>query len=197
MPKVATRPHPDAHRSAPTAERRCRKVRHKAMPIRVNVSASRPDRHHRGAVGAAGAGARPDPLRPDEGVAVPVLPRRGGHHGHRPGHDPGERHARPVCGDAHMSTSDSRLAGAPPDVRHQRLRRDAARAMGVGRQAARHEPGHRRPANGFTAKQRATIVRAAVGRTATGCATSRPWATSTSGTPRSTSAGIQAECANT
>ena len=38
-----------------------------------------------------------------------------------------------------------RLAGAPADVRHQRLRRDAARPVGVGRQAAGGELRDRRP----------------------------------------------------
>ena len=109
--------------------------------------ASGPDRHHRRPVGEAGAGADPDPVRPDVGVTVPVLPRRGGHHGQRPGHDPADRDpGAAVRGRAHAQLPAARLARTQPDVRHQRLRRDAARPVGVGRQTAVGEPGHRRPA---------------------------------------------------
>ena len=41
------------------------------------------------------------------------------------------------CGDAHLSNFGRvRVAGAAAGLRHQRLRRDAARPVGVGRQAA-------------------------------------------------------------
>ena len=44
------------------------------------------------------------------------------------------------CGDAHLSNFGALcLAGAAARLRHQRLRRDAARALGVGRQAPRGE----------------------------------------------------------
>ena len=50
-----------------------------------------------------------------------------------------------VCGDAHLiELRCLRLPGTAPRVRHQRLRRDAARPVGVGRQAPRGELRHRR-----------------------------------------------------
>ena len=56
-----------------------------------------------------------------------------------------------------------RLAGAAAGVRHQRLRRDAARAVGVGRQAAGGEPGDRRRATTASrAKDQERIVLATV-----------------------------------
>src|SRR5262249_50031184 len=45
----------------------------------------RPDRDPAGAGRDPSPRARPDPVRPDAGVTVHVLPRRGGHHGGRPG----------------------------------------------------------------------------------------------------------------
>ncbi len=52
-----------------------------------------------------------------------------------------------------------RLAGAPARVRPQRLRRDAARAVGVGRQAPRGEHADRRAVNnGFPVKDQERIV---------------------------------------
>ena len=46
-----------------------------------------------------------------------------------------------------------RHARARPGVRAERLRRDAARALGVGRQAARREHGDRRPGPRLSAKE--------------------------------------------
>ena len=47
-----------------------------------------------------------------------------------------------ACGDAHLSNFGVfGSAGAPPGLRRQRLRRDPARALGVGRQAAGRQPG--------------------------------------------------------
>ena len=54
-------------------------------------------------------------------------------------HRPGQRRRPP------LELRALRLAGADPRLRRQRLRRDAARALGVGRQAARRERRHRRP----------------------------------------------------
>ena len=51
-----------------------------------------------------------------------------------------------VCGDAHLSNFG--VFASPErqiDVRHQRLRRDLARPVGVGREAAGREPRDRRP----------------------------------------------------
>ena len=53
------------------------------------------------------------------------------------------------CGDAHLSNFG--LFASPERdlrLRHQRLRRDAARALGVGRQAPRRQPRGRRPRRG-------------------------------------------------
>ena len=102
-----------------------------------------------GAAGAAGrdpgARAGAHPLRPDAGVAVHLLPRRGADHGRRSG-----RHA--PLGDHHAGLwrrppdelRRVRVAGTPPGVRHQRLRRDLPGPVGVGRQAAGGQLRHRR-----------------------------------------------------
>ena len=51
-----------------------------------------------------------------------------------------------ACGDAHLSNFGGyAVAGPRPGRRHQRLRRDPPRAMGVGRQAARRQLRDRRP----------------------------------------------------
>ena len=90
----------------------------------------------------AGAGAGAGPARADAGVAVHVLPGGGAADGGRPG-----RHARlgaagaAVRGRAPVQFRRVRLAGAEPGLRRQRLRRDAARPVRVGRQAAGREPG--------------------------------------------------------
>jgi hypothetical protein len=74
-------------------------------------------------------------------LSIHVPPRRGCHHGQRPCNYAAYRcqgsalwrlpplELRGVC-----------LPGAHPTVRRQRLRRDAARALGVGCQATRREP---------------------------------------------------------
>jgi hypothetical protein len=49
------------------------------------------------------------------------------------------------CGDAHLSNFGMyALAGATARLRHQRLRRNAPRAVGVGHQATRRQHAHRR-----------------------------------------------------
>ena len=67
-------------------------------------------------------------------------------------HRPGQRRR------AHLELRPVRLAGADARLRLERLRRDAARAVGVGRQATRGERRDRRP--------RATASRRAEARTA-------------------------------
>jgi hypothetical protein len=47
-----------------------------------------------------------------------------------------------LCGDAHLY--NVRLTGTQPGVRHQRLRRDPARTLGMGPQAPRVQPRGRR-----------------------------------------------------
>ena len=79
-------------------------------------------------------------------VAVRVLPRRGLSDGGRPrGRARTGLHAQ-LCGDAHLSNFGV-FARPRPEARlqHQRLRRDAAGAVRVGRQAARGERRGRRP----------------------------------------------------
>ena len=92
--------------------------------------------------GVAGAGAGADPARADAGVPVHLLPGRGAADGGGPG-----RHARlraagaAVRRRAPVQFRRVRLAGAEPGLRRQRLRRDPARPVRVGRQAAGREPG--------------------------------------------------------
>ena len=101
---------------------------------------------------AAGSGQEPgartgsDPLRADAGLAIHLLPWRRAHHGLRPGHHSRVGPKVQICGDAHLSNFG--LFASPErqaDVRRQRLRRDAAWAVGVGSQAACRQRGGRRP----------------------------------------------------
>ena len=116
-------------------------------PRRVHAgdASPRPGRAARASGGDPGARAGADPLRPDAGVAVHVLPGRGADHGGRSGrhapfgdHDPAVRRRSPD------ELRGVRLAGAAAGVRHQRLRRDLPGAVGVGRQAARRQLRDRR-----------------------------------------------------
>ena len=99
------------------------------------------------AAGAAG-GVRPppgaraahDPDRPHAGLAVRVLPRRPHGDGPRPGHHPEHRdHRAGLRRRPPAQLRPVRHPRAQPGVRPQRLRRDPARALGVGRQAAGHQ----------------------------------------------------------
>ena len=93
----------------------------------------------------AGARARPDPLRPDARLAVHVLPRSGDDHGARPRRDAALRSDGSVLrGRAPVELRRVRLTRAATGVRHQRLRRDAAGPLGVGRQAACDQHADRR-----------------------------------------------------
>ena len=93
-----------------------------------------------------GARAGPGPLGADDGLPVHLLPWRGPADGQRPGH-----HARIRAGRAGLrrcplvQLRPVRLGRTAPDVRRQRLRRDAARALGMGRQTAGGQPGGRGP----------------------------------------------------
>ena len=97
----------------------------------------RPDRLARRAGRDPGARTRAHPARPHDGLAVHLLPWGRVHHGLRPGFDPsvgtagaGVRRRPP------LELRRLRLARTRPDVRHERLRRDVARALGVGPQAS-------------------------------------------------------------
>ena len=125
---------------------------------------SGPRRPARGAGDVAGARARPDPVRPDAGLAVRLLPGRGRGHGRRPRGDAALRAHRPgLRRRAPVELRRVRLARAAAAVRHQRLRRDAARVRGNGtssvwRRASRSPAAN----NGFTDKPSARRSRSAV-----------------------------------
>ncbi len=115
-------------------------------PCRLRAGAgARPDRHPGGAGGGPAPRARAAAPRADGRVALRLLPG----HARRPGlrprlhaadrhHRPGERRCPPV------QLRPLRQPRADPRLRRQRLRRDAARTLGVGRQAPRREHRHRR-----------------------------------------------------
>ena len=131
-----------------------------------------------------GAGAGADPAWADAGVAVHVLPGGGAADGGRPGRhaDVGAAGAA-VRGRAPVELRGVRLAGAAAGLRRQRLRRDAARPVRVGRQAAGGEPGggragQRVPGQGPPQDRRWRRSRA----TARRCASSRSSRCWTSGT---------------
>ena len=99
------------------------------------------DRSARVAGEVARPGARADPVRPDAGVAVRVLPGSGAADGCRPGVDAELGLARAaVRGCPSLELRRLRVTGAPPGVRPERLRRDAGGPVGVGREAAGSEP---------------------------------------------------------
>ena len=136
-----------------------------------------------------GPRAGPHPLRPDAGLAVHLLPRGRSHHGLGPVHHPPVGPERPGlrrCPPEQLR--GVRLGRAEPGVRRQRLRRDPARTLGVGREAPGRQPGHRRPRPG--------VLRQGAGRRGPGGGlrlpdrdgqAGRPCGTSTSGTPAWTS----------
>ena len=102
---------------------------------RWSRSRSRPDviamldASNRGPAALAGA----DPLRADAGLAVRLPARRGSHHGQRPGEHPTDRY---LAADLRRRPSRQlrrvRYAGAQPDLRPERLRRDHRRVRGSG-----------------------------------------------------------------
>ena len=109
----------------------------------------RQDESRRAARGAGedpDSGARADPPWAHAGVAVHLLPRGGAPDGRGPRHDAelgtdgADLRRRPP-----LQLRDVRFARAPPLLRRQRLRRDRAGPVGVGRQAAGGEPRGRRP----------------------------------------------------
>ena len=118
------------------------------LPRRLGAARGpgRPGRDPRAPGGLAGPRAGADPLRADVGLALRLLPRRRRGDGRRP-----RRHPRLRAAGAGLRRRPPvqlrRLRGArpPPRLRPQRLRRDAARALGVGRQAARRQLRDRRP----------------------------------------------------
>ena len=95
--------------------------------------------------GRPAARSRPAAARAHGGVAVRLLPGHPRGDGLRPRHDaPHGHHRAGQRRRALRQLRPVRLARAAPRVRCQRLRRDAAGSLGVGRQAARGEHRHRR-----------------------------------------------------
>src|SRR5450830_1408224 len=85
----------------------------------------------------------------DGGLSLRLLSRRRAGHGARSRPVAGDRRARPdVRRCARAQSRRLRRAGRPPRLRHQRLRRNDARALGVGRQAPRGQPCSSRPRGG-------------------------------------------------
>ena len=79
-----------------------------------------------------------------------------------------------LCGDAHLANFGMlRGPGSPSRVRPERLRRDAAGPVGMGRQATRGQRRGCRPANAFSASERGHAVRRASAPTARRCAIRR------------------------
>ena len=106
---------------------------------------SRPDRAARGPGGVACPRARPDPVRPHVGVAVHVLPWSRHGDGGRPGDQAAHELAHPaVRRRPPLQLRCVRGAGSAARVQRQRLRRDAARSVRVGRDAARRQLRRRR-----------------------------------------------------
>ena len=88
----------------------------------------------------------PDPLRADGRLALHLLPRRGGGDGRGPRHHAGVRAAgADVRRRPPLQLRRLRGARPHPRLRPQRLRREPAGALGVGRQAPRRQLRDRRP----------------------------------------------------
>ena len=105
--------------------------------VRPAAGPARPGRPAGPAGDVAGAGAGACPLRPDDGLPVQLFPRRSPADGQRPGRHPVSGLAVQACGVAHLSNFD--IFGSAERhlcLRRQRLRQDAARPVGMGRQAA-------------------------------------------------------------
>ena len=90
--------------------------------------------------------AGPPAIRAHAGLPVHVLPRGGRDHGRRSRGHPDLGPLGPALRRrAPLQLRGLRRAGSPARPRRQRLRRDAAGALGVGRQAPGGEPRDRRP----------------------------------------------------
>ena len=95
----------------------------------------------RGAGSNARPGARADPVRAHAPLAAGLLPRRGRDHGGRPRVRAANRAGRSALGRrASLQLRRLRSLGPTSRLQPERLRRDAARAVRVGRQAPGREP---------------------------------------------------------
>ena len=106
-------------------------------------------------------------------------------HGVRPGRDaPQWGHRATLRGRPPVELRRVRLPGAAADLRHQRLRRDAARSVGVGRQAAGGQLRDRRPRpRGSPRTTGATSCWPGCASTGSSCARRPGCGPSTRGTP--------------
>ena len=121
-----------------------------SRPLGARAGAPGPGYAAAGPGGDPGPRARPDQVRPDAGLPGHLLPGRCADHGVRPGRDAPQRdHRAALRGCAPVELRRVRLPGTAADLRHQRLRRDAARALGVGRQTAGGQLRDRRPRPGI------------------------------------------------
>ena len=156
-------PRPDQVKGRAPHRRRARGARpglaRGGAPLRPCRPRPRPrspgsDRPARGPGRVAGARAGADPLRTHARLAVHLLPWRGADHGERPRRHAHERPARPALrGRPPLELRRLREPRAAGRLRHQRLRRDPARAVRVGPQAAGGEPRGRRPGPGLRGRR--------------------------------------------
>ncbi len=118
--------------------------------LRAGPQASGPGRSA-GAPGAdPSAGTGQDPLWAHARLALHLLPRRCADHGQRPLPHAMLRPDRPVLRRRPpLELRRLRIAGAQAGLRHQRLRRDPPRPVGVGCQAPGGEHVDRRPGSGI------------------------------------------------
>ena len=172
------------------------RARGPALEPRPVDTASAPPGPHRPARRAgsdARSRARADPLRADARLAVHLLPRRRVSHGLRPLGRPAHRPARTALRRrAPLELRRVHGAGPRPRLQRQRLRRDASRAVRVGRQAARRRASPSRAATAASTTRSGRRSASPPRRpTARRCSASRRCALSISGTPVLTSRGSQ------
>ena len=153
------------------------------------AGSARSRRAARGAGCEPRAGARSDPLRADAHVAVRVLPWRRVSDGIRSRPTAAHRpHGAALRRRPSLELRGLRLGRAQADLQRQRLRRDAARAVRVGREAPRCELCRRSAERSASTRRRADACYSrsdcAIARRSAGSAAC---AISTSGTPGSTS----------
>ena len=139
--RAAAGDHPEAKAHAGGARRPRQGGAQAGAPFRARaVGGARrpagPGRPARGAGGRPGPGVGAHPLRPHARLARHLLPGRRAAHGVGPGRDARLRaHGPVVRRRAPHELRPLPVARAAAGLRHQRLRRDAPRAVGVGRQA--------------------------------------------------------------
>ena len=130
----------------PRARQLAQKSRAHPTAVGAGAGTARPCRGDRAGGADAGAGPGPDPLRADVVSAFTFYRGAAAIDGGRSRPDAAHRAARAaVRRRPPLELRRVRRARPAPDLRRQRLRRDAARAVRVGRQAARRELRGRRP----------------------------------------------------